>query len=291
MMKNGVKENMLKDNIRWLVGFTAVVIILLGILSFGTIDYDISNQLINRSSVFGWIFNVLGELPANLGLLLGTAILFGSRKKGIMWRNVVTGITGYLFMVIFALMSSFTAIHYIYEFDEAGMPNTVYPIILGFAAIFLLAVLYGITKIGTERLRDYRRHALLLILVVVSEILIVNVLKIVWSRPRMRMIDSIDQFRYWYQINGPMNNNEYKSFPSGHAANGFVMLAYTMFISTKNKKLIQVAVIGATLWGVMVAISRIIMGAHFLSDVIVGGYITILIFYVLKIFLLKKKEV
>ncbi len=291
MIINGVKVNELRDNIHGLVGFTVAVIILLGILAFGTIDYDVSIRLINRSSAFGWFFNILGELPANLGMLLGTAILFGSRRKGAMWRNIITGTTGYLFMILFALLSSFTAIHYIYEFDEAGMPGPAYVVILGIASALLAAVLYGIRRIGQERLRTYRRHALLLILLVVCEIVIVNVLKIIWARPRMRMIESIDQFRYWYQINGFMNNEEFKSFPSGHTANGFVMLAYTIFIPAERRKLMRAAVIAATLWGVMVAISRIIMGAHFLSDVIVGGYITILVFYVLKIFLLKKKEV
>ena len=38
----------------------------------------------------------------------------------------------------------------------------------------------------------------------------------------------------------------------------------------------------AITWGSCVALSRVILGAHFLSDVIVGGYIALILFYLFK---------
>lgn len=278
-------------NIKKLVFFTAAVAFILGILAVGNLDYTISKALIDRTSLFGEVFNLFGELPASLGLLIGTAILFGTRRKDVKWRSVLSGIIGLVFMAMFAYLASFGTLRYLYEFSETGMPGSIKALSLVIALLLVVVAIVGVNKIGEERLIRFRTHAMVLIALVVTEMILVNVLKIIWARPRMRSIESIEQFKYWYQINGPMNSEEFKSFPSGHTANGFVMLAYTMFIAAANKRWTTWAIAGATVWGVMVALSRVIMGAHFLSDVVVGGYVTILLFYVLRILVLKKKEV
>lgn len=75
-----------------------------------------------------------------------------------------------------------------------------------------------------------RKVGLIFILLVIVEMLLVNAVKITWSRPRMRNLESVDGFVHWYRINGPTFDNEFMSFPSGHTANGFVALAYAMFL-------------------------------------------------------------
>ncbi|MHA6481705.1 phosphatase PAP2 family protein [Paenibacillus sp. strain BS8-2] len=40
----------------------------------------------------------------------------------------------------------------------------------------------------------------------------------------------------------------------------------------------------------MVAISRVLLGAHFFTDVIVGGYISIAVFYLLTEWMYKKPQ-
>ena len=50
-----------------------------------------------------------------------------------------------------------------------------------------------------------------------------------------------------------------------------------------DKKGVRIGVnIGCTAFTVVVAISRIVANAHFLSDVLVGGYLTYLIFVALR---------
>lgn len=278
-------------NLKKLGVFTVAVAIILGILAIGEIDYSISKGLINRSSLFGEFFNLFGELPANLGLLIGTTLLMITRKRDNKILSALGLVLGTLFMGLFSFLASFTAIHYIYEFDEAGMPSYMMIVALIVALGLAIATPMLLGKIGIEKLKRFRSHAGLLIGLVICEILIVNVLKIIWARPRMRSIDSIEQFKYWYQINGPMNSEEFKSFPSGHTANGFVMLAYSMFVPAIDRKKTMGMIGFATLWGICVALSRVILGAHFLSDVVVGGYVTIVAFYVLRMLFLRKKEV
>ena len=65
-----------------------------------------------------------------------------------------------------------------------------------------------------------------------------------------------------------------KSFPSGHtcaaaASYGFTMLGAALEI--KNKKVRALLWIVPIVFTAVVAISRIVAGAHFMSDVLVGG--------------------
>jgi len=94
-------------------------------------------------------------------------------------------------------------------------------------------------------------------------------------------MESIDQFKYWFQVSGLAAGEEFKSFPSGHTANAFVMLAYCMFVPYFKKIKANYFIAFALIWGGLVALSRVVLGAHFLSDVLVGGYITTVTFYVL----------
>jgi membrane-associated phospholipid phosphatase len=54
-----------------------------------------------------------------------------------------------------------------------------------------------------------------------------------------------------------------------------------MFIPETRRLYVKLFLIGALTWGSLVALSRVIRGDHFLSDVVVGGYITVFLFYLL----------
>lgn len=259
--------------------FTGAIIVLLALLAIGDIDYSISKNLINKESVFGEFFNVLGEIPANFALLLGTTILYGARKRTSKVANLLKSFIAIPFMFLFSELTVIASVRYIYEFSEGGFPKSAFTM-AAIAGLILFAIsIYAVIRLDRTKFSKYRKQGLILILLVVSEILVVNVLKMIWARPRMRSITSIDQFKHWYEISGPLNSEEFKSFPSGHTANAFVMLAFSMFLPKDRSKLIKGFTAFAIIWGVCTAISRVILGAHFLSDVFVGGYITILLFY------------
>lgn len=269
------------NNLKKVLIATLVIFILLGFLAFGTFDYDISKNLINKSSRVAEFFNRLGEIPAILGMLIGIAILYGSRKKEKLWTNIISTIISLPLLLLFSYANVLMPFKYAYEHVEGGIPSNINLLINVMTIILFIITLFVIIKVDTEKLRKYRKVGLILVLLVFAEILVVNLVKMLWARPRMRFIESIEQFKYWYEINGPLNDNELKSFPSGHTANSFVMLAYIMFIPRDKKKLRMYFTAFAITWGSLVALSRVILGAHFSSDVIVGGYITILLYYAL----------
>jgi len=84
-------------------------------------------------------------------------------------------------------------------------------------------------------------------------------------------------------------HDECKSFPSRHSANVATLIWISMlptFIKGLQKKTTFLLVIAIS-WTVMVMISRMIMGAHFLSDVIIGATIGLVCFFVVKDIVLK----
>ena len=93
-----------------------------------------------------------------------------------------------------------------------------------------------------------------------------------------------DNFTRWYVMTG---NNDvfdskalfgysdgFKSFPSGHTCAAGMVYAFIMLIDVLDiKKTWQKACIwgGTVVATMLVAVSRIVVGAHFFSDVLMGG--------------------
>ena len=128
------------------------------------------------------------------------------------------------------------------------------------------------------------RFALVMIFTAIFYLLI-EVIKGPVGRMRFRTMNYLGDFSGytpWYQINGKRNildfvDDSCKSFPSGHtfsAAVIYSLLCLPSLFEKLNKPWIKalfyVGTIGYTM---IVAISRIVVGAHFMSDVLFGGTI------------------
>jgi membrane-associated phospholipid phosphatase len=271
-----------------LITTTIALAVLLSITASSTLDWDLSHKLVSPGSHFGEFFNRFGEMPPFVGMFISILILFGARKKEVLWRNGINHLFSIPFLALFAWVIFFMPFRYVYEFDEAGVPAAIVLLTQILAALLLVVSIVFAYKIPTHRFEPFKRLAVLIIILVIAEILVVNLTKIAWGRPRMRSLDSIDQFHYWYQIAGPAASEEFKSFPSGHTANGFLMIIFTLFIPVEKSSIIKWFTAFAITWGSCVALSRVILGAHFLSDVIVGGYIAVILFYLFKGWLIKE---
>lgn len=267
----------------------SVFVIILAFLAIGDIDYSISKAIINKDSIWAEFFNMFGEFPAIFGLLLGTILLYGGRNREILWWNIVSSILGVIFITLFSYAVVIMPVNYTFEHSENGIP-TIWGILSLILALVLAVVSFSIAHTKGEHLKELKKNALLLIVLIISEVIVVNIFKGVWARPRMRSITDISEFKHWYEISGWTNDNELKSFPSGHTANGFVAIAYMTFIPyIKNVKLKNYMILAIT-WGVLVALSRVVLGAHFLSDVLVGGYITIFLFILWESIIIKSAK-
>ena len=103
---------------------------------------------------------------------------------------------------------------------------------------------------------------------------LVSLMKGLWGRIRFRsMVAPYEDFTPWFKING-FNGNH--SFPSGHTAGAGVsyQLMLLPLISKKCREHKTALFLTAFIFTGVVAFTRLVMGAHYLSDVAVGGMIS-----------------
>ncbi|MEG2405089.1 MAG: phosphatase PAP2 family protein, partial [Oscillospiraceae bacterium] len=112
--------------------------------------------------------------------------------------------------------------------------------------------------------------------------IVVNILKLIWQRTRfddMLATGSMEGFTPWYL---PFGNGG-SSFPSGHTAAAcavFVLVsACALFAKWQGKERLVYAFCWAYV-GLM-AIGRIIIGRHFLSDTVAAALIGILVYVIM----------
>lgn len=257
-------------------------------------DYQISTVLLNEKSKFGILLASYGQVPAMLCFSIGGTLLM----KITSLQNKVKYAISYTFGVLlnaFAIMG-ITMDPMLYM---DGMPMALSLII---AASLVLIVDVIFLKLTRDTNRDQLKKFIILILgVMLIEIILINIIKVPWARPRMRMIATNGEasFQPWWIIGSNIKENlmalgvaaeEFKSFPSGHTGNAAcaILLGTLPLISSKLKGKEDMLFFIGVAFTFIVAFSRVIMGAHFLTDVTVGMSLTFIIEVIL-IFILWKR--
>lgn len=269
-------------------------------------DLAINKALYNPHSLYGQYFAKLGELPSYIAAPTVGVILFyqgfGKTKGQTVFYKAVSA--ALIFVGWFYAISGWYWENFIQE-DLAYA--IVYQIV--FSAIFTLALILACAKVDKKLMRKLLFFALFLAITAALSNLIVQIMKILWSRQRFRTMtpenpanasliaayasdgDFFKGFSPWYKPQAlfphPLRTDAYvsaykavdhdtfKSFPSGHtvaaaASFGIIMLPEMFKKLAKYKWMFWVF---PAVYTVLVAISRIVMGAHYLSDVVFGGYI------------------
>ncbi len=147
-----------------------------------------------------------------------------------------------------------------------------------FVVLALYAVLWLAKRLGA-RLRwapSGRAMIFLIATLAIGPGLIVNLgLKDHWHRPRpiqTQEFNGPDPFMPWYEDDGACARN--CSFVSGEAAAGFWMVAPASVLPSPWR---GPAVLAAFAFGIGASLLRMAFGGHFLSDVLLGGLIALIV--------------
>lgn len=267
-------------NVKQIIAFFIVVTICMTVGSF--YDFDISKNLVNQENLVGILGAIYGQLPFLLCLSVSgfLLVLASIKEKGKIGRvEVFLGILTHVIAIGKTHLDQvlYFDIHFILSILMAVI------IILGIDYFF-----YLIFK--NDSCKCIRRFVGFVLLVSLGQIILVNILKLTWSRPRMRMILSVEnaQFQPWWVIGCNYKEafmelgikaEEFKSFPSGHmsAATCTFILCVLPCIKENFKKYQRLIFTGCCLFVVFVGVSRIIMGAHFLTDITIGFSCTMVV--------------
>lgn len=271
----------------------AIAITMLVLCAF--YDLSLSEEISNANSFYGALFAVIGEWPAYLTLPLAAVVLFYNAKQCQGKKSIV-------YMIISGLIC-FGGLMF---WNIQGEKLAEIPFKWGFAIFYSLiwtaVLLYCGRFIKTETMQRLFKFAVFAITVVLVSVIIINILKLCWGRMRFRdmlAINSFDGFTGWYSPNG-YRKGDFTSFPSGHtasAANIFIITVLPMALGKPNVKLNYFLQAFCTIFVVLTAFSRVVYNAHFLSDTVVGGAISYIVYYVSKTLFFKndaycfKKEV
>lgn len=245
-------------------------------ITFSFFDLDISIALFNANSLFAKIFEAIAEIPFTFIALTSFTILFLTRNRQIKWQSIVISIISIIGILAYSFLMVFFVLNYL---KVKGAMIYGFIFFLPISAMSLFFMNFLCKKYGKE----LKTIAIIAILTILAEQLIINLLKYMWGRPRMRdMVAPYSNFRPWYLPNW---FGESDSFPSGHAANSACIIVITLLSKVFGKHKYVGTIITSIVcfvWILTVMISRIIAGAHFASDVITGACITLSIFYFLK---------
>ena len=156
-----------------------------------------------------------------------------------------------------------------------------------------IAVICAAAYIGyklSEKSADTELLNKLLFLAAVSllTLLIISITKELMCRPRFRLVlatDNTDYFKSWWQSGRAIKSSlgkdivtdEFASLPSGHSAYSmfaiFLFPALADYIGKLRKYKTHLFILGFVWWA-LTALSRLTVGAHYLTDVTIAGLVT-----------------
>ncbi len=258
---------------RVLLTAAAVFLVMLAVGSFA--DYPISLALYNPDNTPGRLLAGFGEYPAALGFAAAGAMLLSARSREKRLLRVLQTIAGCWFILSGGAMA-------------AVLPTGYLDIPVWLAALIGVGctglTVWEVVSLCQDADRGIvLRVAAVFLLVIFADILVVNFIKIPWGRARMRLVasDARAYFMPWWQPGTELRDaltaagvpkEEFKSFPSGHSANSssLMLLSLLPVLRPQWKHRQAVPFCVGFGWALAVAVSRIVMGAHYLSDTAVG---------------------
>lgn len=249
-----------------------ILLIPLSVLT-GIYDLEISKYLVNQNSVWAKFLENYGMIPGMFVILSGIYIYYSSIKtKSNTWS--------YIQKVIFFLVSSGLT-YYLFEIflDKIASDNLITFLIISFAINLIIFILLH-TKEQVKNTIAINYSRLVVGIAFFGYVILIQGVKYFWGRVRFRELDAtFSQFTPWYL---PQGITGFDSFPSGHAAMGWMMLALLVLFANGKLWIRNFISILIVVWAVFLAFSRVVIGAHFASDVLFGSFFIIFTFIILR---------
>jgi len=243
---------------------------------FAFTDLQISISVVNQNSGWAIFLENFGEIPGLLVLFCSAHIYLARDSSESRVMKIV--LTVILFLAA-SFLSGYLVIAFYNGFTGSNtfLQEYIIAIVLVLLIInFLLIIIIRNLKIP-EFLKEFSKASVLL--GVYGYLFIVQPIKHLWGRVRFRDLDMLNSnFTEWFIPNG-INGNQ--SFTSGHAAMGWMILPLLLVVVNKSKSIKISFLILIVSWGLAVSLSRVVIGAHYASDVLFGSSFIIVVFLVI----------
>jgi len=245
----------------------AIIIWVILSVIFGIYDLEISIFLVNEESSWGNFGAYYGEYPGYAFIAIGLSAYIGGYIKNLKFQKI----PGYLAILYGIIMLSIALL------------NLDYRRIIEYLLIIISVLIFIVINWNTDLIKYRKISGIISFLAIINPLLLVQLVKIFWGRIRFRdLLPDYSNFTPWFIPQGITGNS---SFPSGHTAMGWMFLPLLIAVREREwkdplKLVIVILVLG---WGTFVGLSRIIVGAHYASDVLfstgVGVVVSLLLYY------------
>ncbi|MDR0935015.1 MAG: phosphatase PAP2 family protein [Erysipelotrichaceae bacterium] len=284
--------------------FIPLIAIPVIMIIFGSFfDLGINIALYDRNNIFGLTMAAIGEAPGYMAIAFfgGGMFFLGFKKYNLLWQKLMlTGLGIAAFLIALYFQSNHVindnAFNVEHEWWAYLVAIPVGLIICGLG--FFLGFYLSMTSDNDNLLKLF----ITIGIIALASVIITTLIKNIMDRTRFRYLAdyaSIGDYRPWWEkgiLFNPDLEEEFKSFPSGHAtaaAIGIAVLAYIPMFKSKwfnNKKLTYILLGVGVIWTLLLSFSRMLVGAHFLSDVGFGYLITMLVFFITDLIMYPKKN-
>lgn len=292
----------------------AVSVMFLTLLIIATFyDLEITRALANlkvgqyqSNNIFGRIFETIGEMPVYLITLFAASIVIANlshRKRTAAFIIII------IILEIISVFAAYYAFHKLFKylsehFDIASSGSWTTELSYLLLGIIVVAAVNILSRKYTLKFLNCVLPWAIIVLatVALSQFLTQVVIKIPAGRYRYCTMNTLNDFSYftkWFCFNGkisPTNamlemgiaKDGMKSFPSGHTCAAATLITLTslpMFLKEADTKKYKIVCwCSVVAFVLIVMLTRLIMGKHFLSDVLIGGFVTVISYYACLIF-------
>lgn len=258
----------------------------IGFLLAGKYDVAINEFMYKPENLYGILMEAFGWYPAFLPTLFGLALLAGTRlplRK--QWQRLAArGLAVAAMLLGYGLAFRQSGIYLTRRGLLDGSWNWLQILLLTLAIeLVFITLIVGIRVRPATRLRMLFFTGFATVYMVLNQG-VVNLFKLIWQRTRFDDMlaagpSGLQHFTPFTQPGGFGGS----SFPSGHVANAagiFVLIILCDLYAgwRENRGVVRG---GCWVYIVAMAVARILIGRHFLSDTLAAAGIVALLFYVL----------
>lgn len=247
------------------------------------LDQKITGKIGDFDNLFGILFTALGPvLTLAFGVLAGSLLFFMPKIENKNWNFIFRAI-GLAAVLGFIFAQIKEGLEYV-EFPIMQTEKHTYMVLIIVLIVLIDLTIFLFSRIWVKKIETNNliKVCLIIISIIVIYFVVCEAIKYFASRPRPRVLEyGLHEFKHWYQWKPfaafSTEHKDCKSFVSGHTANAACLITILPLVASlpkkdnNNKIQIMTIIIGA-LFTFVVAFSRIIAKAHWMTDVM-GGII------------------
>ena len=276
--------------------FAAVLVVLLVVGTFS--DYQIAQAIYTPDNPLVIFVSTLGlfALAYPASILLGVLVQRSLASQKSRALCVAGAIAGVAFAVVFSTFATNAILSILDGFGGiigSELPSSV---LMGIGCVIgVILCTLGFHAGKANDAKDLARCVLVVVVALAVSYVVIEITKNFMSRPRPRLLfagyEGIEYCPWYCKFSGArefmeaygIEKDAFKSFPSGHSmqAAGFLLAFYGLSLVYPGlRKKLGIALAVEIVFALTVMSCRMILGAHFLSDVSTGALVSVVAFFV-----------